>query len=357
MLQLLLDVKDGTLEVVPEALRFAGDGSRFHLVKPERCRNTIVPTWLLWRMGKPGLRRKIADLDELLLERAREGAERLSLDDGPLGQLRLDGPDGSPLLRLQDVATDHGSLLVTLAGGAGSIPAGTAQPDWVAPLAGRSFIGLSESFLNAMIERRIAGLPARRFEPGGTFGDALQSGAGQALIPGLRERGLPAGAWFTFAIPTAPRVEFGELRPAAGAGAAEATATLRVTLAGVAIRIHSPDAEAPIGTLTIDSAVVTVVPYASVAGGVSFAMLQNEWTLSSSGIEFNEPLLAAALQEAIFGEVFVTGSEPLLTDALAVGGARFDPRWFRRAGEHLVVELGAGTPEAPTRTDSLHASR
>jgi hypothetical protein len=358
-MQLRIDASEGLLEIVPETLRFAGDGSALELVKPSRCRNTFLPRWLLWQMGKPGLRRKIAGLDDLLLARARESAARLSAQGGPLGRLRFDEPGRLPPLRVQGVETGHGSLLVTLAGGEGTLaPAEAVAPGWVAPLAGRSFIGLSQTFLNAVLERRIADVPGRHFEPGGSLGEALRSEAILVLIPGLGERGLPAGAFFTFAFGAPPRIEFGALsRPEGTEGGGAGPATIRVVLADVEVRIHAPGVEAPLGTLEVDAASVTVAPYASVAGGVSFAMLENDWALSSRGIEFNEPLLAAAIQEVIFSEVFETESDPLAHEAFGVGAARFRPRFFHRAGEHLVVELGGADPEAPRRTDSLHASR
>jgi hypothetical protein len=120
---------------------------------------------------------------------------------------------------------------------------------------------------------------------------------------------------------------------------------IRVLLSNIELRLWKggnenvePDL---IGTLAIDSGVVAVVPFLSTIGGVSFALVENDWKLSSSGIEFNEALFAATLQELVFGEAFGTRSDPMWGNALTVGDTRFEPRYFRSLGGYLVVELGS----------------
>ena len=98
-------------------------------------------------------------------------------------------------------------------------------------------------------------------------------------------------------------------------------------------------------------------------GGVSFELLENEWKVSSVGIESNDTLVAATIQELIFGEVFETTYDPPLRNQLKVGRAVFVPREFARVGHHLVIglDLPAIEPEpapdavarAPRQTDSL----
>ena len=81
---------------------------------------------------------------------------------------------------------------------------------------------------------------------------------------------------------------------------------------------------------------------------VTFELVENDWRLSSRGMEFNEGLFAATLQELIFGEIFQTRQDPLARDSLEVAGTPFDPTYFRLVNDHLVVEV-AGAPARGTR--------
>ncbi len=90
----------------------------------------------------------------------------------------------------------------------------------------------------------------------------------------------------------------------------------------------------------------------SALGGVSFEIAENEWHVSSSGIEFDDTLFSATLQELAFAEMFETVYEPLLRDGIRVGETRLVPHGFSAAGDYLVVELAAipaGSSPAPVR--------
>ena len=82
------------------------------------------------------------------------------------------------------------------------------------------------------------------------------------------------------------------------------------------------------------------MPYYSLLGGVSLDALENEWEISSTGIEFDEETFAATLQELLFGEIFETSYTPLLSDGLDVGATRFDAQYFRHVDRYLVIGLG-----------------
>ena len=84
-----------------------------------------------------------------------------------------------------------------------------------------------------------------------------------------------------------------------------------------------------------------IVPVMSPLGGVSFRLIENHWDVSSSGMEFDDALFSATLQELVFADAFQTLYEPLLSDGLRVGDTRFVPRGFSAMGDYLVVELGA----------------
>ena len=94
-----------------------------------------------------------------------------------------------------------------------------------------------------------------------------------------------------------------------------------------------------LGSVDIDSATVAVAPYLNVLGGISFDTIENDWRLSSRGIEFDEEILAATFQELFFSEMFETRYEPVALDTFDVGRTRFDPRYFSLIGGHLVIGL------------------
>jgi hypothetical protein len=115
-----------------------------------------------------------------------------------------------------------------------------------------------------------------------------------------------------------------------------------------------------LGTVRVERAEITIAPFVGPLGGVSFELVDNSWSLTSSGIEFNEALLAATLQELVFAEVFSTKFDPLLRQPLMLASTAFAPSGFRLAGDYLVVEFAPstaapGSPPRPSPSPSLDA--
>ena len=123
-------------------------------------------------------------------------------------------------------------------------------------------------------------------------------------------------------------------------------AVIRIRLSEVEMIIwESVDGqERRLGSVEIDAATVAVAPYVNVLGGISFDTVENDWRLSSRGIEFDEEILAATFQELFFSEMFETRYEPLARDSFDVGRTRFDPRYFSLVGQHLVIGLSGLDP-------------
>jgi hypothetical protein len=116
---------------------------------------------------------------------------------------------------------------------------------------------------------------------------------------------------------------------------------IRLRVSGLEIRLWEERAGRSelLGVLSVDSGIVGLVPFANRLGGISFATVENAWKLSSSGVEFDEALLAATLQELVFGETFETRYDPLWREALEVGAQRFEPRRLGERDGYLVIEL------------------
>jgi hypothetical protein len=92
--------------------------------------------------------------------------------------------------------------------------------------------------------------------------------------------------------------------------------------------------------------------------------VENQWQVSSSGIEFDEDLVAATLQEITFGKIFATSYEPLLKRTLRLGETEFVPQSFGVTDGYLVIALGeprprelGGAAAAAIRTGTPLASR
>jgi hypothetical protein len=99
------------------------------------------------------------------------------------------------------------------------------------------------------------------------------------------------------------------------------------------------DGDEPLGALSIDSARLAVAPYRNLLGGISFDVVENDWVLSSRGIEFDEETLAATFQELFFGEMFETSYEPVAQRSFDLGETAFQPGYFRLLGHYLVIGL------------------
>jgi hypothetical protein len=236
-------------------------------------------------------------------------------------------------------------------------------------MANQSYLGISETFLNALIRARLDGTSERVYRPAGDARTLFKSEALLALIPGLRDLGPDEVVHFTIRMPRTPEIAFGTLAGATtvrdGSILDDRAATLNVILDDVEIGIWSTldDATRRLGTLTIDTARVGIAPYSGVLGGVSFATIENRWKLSSTGLEVNDALFAATLQEIVFGELFETEFNPIARNAFNLGEDAIQAKFFRRLGRYLVVGLSVAETEpvearqAPTRTDNLRVSR
>lgn len=331
------EVLDHDIHVIPEDVTLENTKG-FRLEKPTSCRNTLLPKWLVWWIGKGKLRRKIERLDDLILDRARAGAAELNAEGGFLSrhwsfQPRDDSVEGSDLyLYPQNIDTSHGSLLVGFAG-ASTEPHETSYilPEWVATESGRSYLGLSESFLNAVIGASVERLRTTPRKPRGNMSKLLRGSAALSLIPGLREVESPESIRVGLAFLNPPKIEFDTI------DAAPDRALIRVDLSGAEMTIWEGDSL--LGTLEIESSRLAVAPYLSAAGGISFDVIENEWRLSSRGIEFDEETLAAVFQELFFGEMFETRYDPVGRESFELGETKFNPRYFSLLGQHLVIGL------------------
>jgi hypothetical protein len=80
--------------------------------------------------------------------------------------------------------------------------------------------------------------------------------------------------------------------------------------------------------------------------------VENEWRVSSAGLEFDEDLAAATLQELAFGKIFATGYAPVLLRTLQLGGTEFLPQSFAVNGSYLVIGLGEPRSPEPSSSDA-----
>jgi hypothetical protein len=370
---------------VEVALRFQIDGGdlrlsaenvlvpnrdRIRLVKPTRCENAILPTWLLWMQGKSKLRKRLGKLDEILLAGAHQSVERLGIDRGLLSR-RWESEE-SLSITPNALDTSRGSLFLSLAGSSSDrVAARAPAPDWAVSMSDRSFVGLSGQFLNAFAELAFAKLSVSPRKPSGPLASLLHSDASYSLMPGLRDVISRQKLTFSLSVSDPPRIEFDTISlEESGLDTAlerdpQGTdrAMIRIRLSGVELGVWEKREAGPelVGTVRVDSATVGVVPYFSILGGVSFQIVDNHWMLSSTGLDANEELLAATIQEMIFGTAFETQYDPLWRDAFDVLGAGVSPARLRTVDDYLVIELAASPPagsaRAPRRAGTLPASR
>ena len=61
--------------------------------------------------------------------------------------------------------------------------------------------------------------------------------------------------------------------------------------------------------------------------------------VSAQGIEQNSELIAATLQELVFGELFETRYDPLLREGVVLGSATFQPAYFEVDNGYLLIGL------------------
>ena len=98
--------------------------------------------------------------------------------------------------------------------------------------------------------------------------------------------------------------------------------------------------------------------YAAFEGKQQSFGIKDTIPLPTYEIQIPKPtLVAATIQELIFGEVFETTYDPPLRNQLKVGRAVFVPREFARVGHHLVIGLDLPAIEpAAAPDDSLVAT-
>jgi hypothetical protein len=348
-----LTIENFALRVIPRSVEIPEAGERLRLVEPARCKNTLFPRWFLWGLGEPYLRRSFGNLDEVILKRAKTSAARLEKKESLLTKgwefPRVHGADSSARLHLFPETLDMsgGSLLVGLTA-ANTRPTLRVTPprrlDVARSLPSGSFLGLSESFVNEIARRMTADTPGSHRKSDGKIRKLRAGDAVYALIPGLRELDSKENLSFEVTFPFAPRFEFHHLDEEEPASSGN-RALIRVLLSGMEIHVRKNEGGRTrlLGTVHVDSARMAVVPFASVLGGISFRIVENQWQVSSVGLEFDEDLVAATLQELTFGKIFATSYEPLLLRALHLGGTEFRPQSFAVNGSYLVIGLGEPT--------------
>ncbi len=206
-------------------------------------------------------------------------------------------------------------------------------PEWVAVESHRSYIGVSESFLNSVARSATERLQSRPRPPSGNLSKLFRGDAIHSLIPGLRDLRPDAALRLGWTFHRPPMIELDTL--ATGTGSSRAL--VRVLLSGAELTIW--DGNRLLGSLEIDSARLAVVPYVNVLGGISFDVVENSWLLSARDFEFDVETLAATFQELFFGEMFETRYQPVAQRALDVGETGFRPRFFQLLDRYLVIGL------------------
>lgn len=345
-------VEDGGVWLTTEDVTADLDRRDLAFDRPARCRHAFIPGWLLWRLGRPALARKIEHLDEVILARARRAGDRAQGVHGLLRE-RLVIPgrteENAIELRPTRVATSDRALWVALDAGPSAPASGveTVPTSLPAPSAERSYVALSQQLLDAAIAQRFPAGTARHSAPGSDLTRLFRSSALYALVPGMRDVDQRDGLALGFRFHRTPQLEFSTV----DATTPRERAALALTLTDVEIewtQIHEGE-RVWLGTVRVERAEITVAPFVGPLGGVSFELIDNAWSLTSSGIEFNEPLLAATLQELVFAEVFATKFDPLLRRPMTLASTPFELSGFRRSGDYLLVEF-APAPAAPSTT-------
>lgn len=360
-LALRFAIEQGGLRIVPEAVRLSDSSQDMRLLKPTRCGHALLPGWLLWRLGKPQLKRQVGKLDDILLARAQRSSVALNGDAGLMrGHWSIEPLHGSEAvqeinLEPRHLETRHGSLLLGLAAAADAHQ-GDGSPlgiERVPGLSSRTFLGLSESFLTSLAAMAFPASTSVRHIPGGNLEKILASRSFHGVAPGLRHISPKNKLSFELRFERSPAIELAaidqedleleELEELEAEGAVQDSqrVMLRVLLSGIELRIWETrqDEEVLLGSLSISAGRLGVVPFANRLGGVSFEVVENDWELASSGVEINAEALAALIQELVFGEMFGTRLEPLAREPFTIGDTEFAPRRFRLLDHYLIVEL------------------
>lgn len=366
-IELAFSIVDRDLSVSPDNVWLLDARKGFRLIRPSRCSKSLLPRWLLWWLGKPYLRRYIDRLDELLLAEARDGAASLAGDQGLARRqwsIVSADPELPPLefhLYPHRLDTSQGALFVRFAGSTTGDQAVRPGPEpAVGPTADRSFVALSEGFANALLGLTLNNVAALPLRPGSDAARLLREGRGRALVPGLAGEEVRELA-FAVRFLTPPKLAFDAV-PGEGQ-----RALIRLSFTDVEIELRDEGAPGgrSLGIVVLEAGELSVVPYLSVLGGISLELIDNDWLVSSSGIEVNERLLAAAIQELVFSRMFRTRYEPLARGDVHIGDSDVEPRYFSVEGSYLVIDTdfgtcapSEGTPcPAATPTSVSHAKR
>ena len=360
MMAMDVRIQGGDLRFVPENVVVNDVENRLNLVPPSRCTNALLPRWFLWWLGKPSLKKRyIGGLDELLLERAKKSATRMEESKAILRKRWEMGDGGTVHVYPSALDTSHRSLFVSLtASDEPRRPASVATSIAHTLPTDRTYVALSEAFLNDLSRLTVSRMGKERLRPTGNLRKLLRSSSIYALIPGLR--GLDANETLSYsvALRSTPHIDL--------ATSSAGDAMLRFRISDLELRLFKGDADhaSPLGTMAVKSGTLGIVPYRGVLGGISFRVVENTWSVSSHGIRFDDALVAATLQEIAFGRFFETTYRPLATDHWRIGETGFEPLGFETRDGYLVISLGeppkayeTQAARAPMQTSTLRGSR
>src|SRR5262249_1470269 len=225
-----LRIGTGDLRIVPKDVSISGT-ENIHFVRPSRCGNSPLPTWLLWRVGKARLKERIGKLGEIVSSQLTRTTARLGDDEGILKRhlevKSLFDPDTQRDFYLSPryLDTGQGSLFLSLAVSdtsgsnetpAAAVPGTRGSFDGARPALHRPYVALSSTLLNEILEATFSGGEDMKRKVHGDFRRLLKSSSIYAMIPGLHEVESKEKISFSFAFRAAPRIELVS-RDAAGA--------------------------------------------------------------------------------------------------------------------------------------------
>src|SRR5262245_29667199 len=175
-----LRIGSGDLRIVPTDVNISGT-ENIHFIRPSRCGNAPLPTWLLWRLGKARLKDRIDKLGEIVSYQLTRKSARLGEDEGILKR-RLEvkslfDPDSQRDFYLSPryLDTGQGSLFLSMsvsdtsnpieAPAAAELSAQPASPargprgsfDGPRPALDKPYVAVSSSLLNEFLSATFTG--------------------------------------------------------------------------------------------------------------------------------------------------------------------------------------------------------
>lgn len=321
-LRFALDQHD--LAIVPEAVTFTDARRGFRLVRPARCGNAGIPSWLLWWLGRSRIRDYVAGADGMVLDRLRKRSAEIKEEGG-----LLDRSWRGLRVHPRAVETHDGALHVTLAVTEGEAIASGLPARAPLPIEG-TYLAVSEAFAHRLLARSFDRLDDGAPGESGDIRKLLASDAIGVLVPGLRDREV-GEVVLDVSLGGPPEVRF--------VADEYGRALVELTLRDARLTLTEGDGMRTLGSLVVTRGEIAARPYSGVLGGVSLELVRNRWRLRSSGVEFDEGILAATLTELAFGLSFETSFDPLATESFHIGRTRFAPRGFRAIDGYLVIEL------------------